>query len=59
MDETSSLSQLRHDLANPMSTILAEVQLLLLSPDQFPADVVESLRTIEREVLRMREMIRR
>ena len=34
-DLKSSLSKLRHDLSNPLSAILAETQLLLLTPEKF------------------------
>ena len=51
-------ARLKHDLANPLSAILAESQLLLMRSDEFPADVLESLRAIETGALRMREMLR-
>ncbi len=51
-------SRLKHDLANPLSAILAESQLLLLRSEEFPEDVVESLRAIEEGAMRMRDMLR-
>ena len=51
-------SRLKHDLANPLSAILAETQLLLMRTDELPADMVESLRAVESGALRMREMLR-
>jgi signal transduction histidine kinase len=51
-------SRLKHDLANPLSAILAETQLLLMRTDELPADVVESLRAVESGALRMRELLR-
>lgn len=51
-------SRLKHDLANPLSAVLAESQLLLMRSDEFPADVVESLRAIELGAMRMRELLR-
>jgi len=51
-------SRLKHDLANPLSAILAEAQLLLMSADELPADMVESLQAIESGALRMREILR-
>lgn len=51
------LRKLRHDLANPLSAILAEAQLLLLNAETLDPEVVTSLREIERLVRRMREML--
>lgn len=51
------LRKLRHDLANPLSAILAEAQLLLLNAETLDPEVVTSLRAIERLVRRMREML--
>lgn len=51
------LRRLRHDLANPLSAILAEAQLLLLNPETLDPEVVTSLREIERLARRMREML--
>jgi signal transduction histidine kinase len=54
----SAFSRLKHDLANPLSAILAETQLLLMRAEELPEDVVESLRAVETGALRMREMLR-
>lgn len=51
------LRRLRHDLANPLSAILAEAQLLLLNAETLDPDAVTSLREIERLARRMREML--
>ncbi len=51
-------SRLKHDLANPLSAVLAESQLLLMRSEELPDDVVESLRAIETGALRMRELLR-
>lgn len=51
------LRRLRHDLANPLSAILAEVQLLLLNAETLDPEVVTSLKEIERLARRMREML--
>lgn len=51
-------SRLKHDLANPLSAILAATQVLLLRTDELPDDVVESLRAVESGALRMRELLR-
>ena len=51
------LRRLRHDLSNPLSAILAETQLLLLSADQLDPETVNSLKDIERLARRMRDML--
>ena len=51
------LRRLRHDLANPLSALLAETQLLLLNPDQLSPETVTSLKEIERLARRMRDML--
>jgi hypothetical protein len=52
------ISRLVHDLANPLSAVLAEVQLLLLDPEGFTPDTLASLRAIEAAALRMRVVLR-
>lgn len=47
-----------HDLANPLSAILAESQLLLMRAGELPPDMLESLRAVETAARRMREMLR-
>ncbi len=51
------LSKLRHDLANPLSAILAETQLLLLNQDKYDEETVSTLRQIEALARRMRQML--
>jgi signal transduction histidine kinase len=51
------LRRLRHDLANPLSALLAETQLLLLNPDQLNSETLASLKEIERLARRMRDML--
>ncbi len=51
------LAKLRHDLANPLSAILAETQLLLLSQDKYDEETVSTLRQIETLARRMRQML--
>lgn len=58
MTDSDPLARLRHDLANPLSAMLAEIQLLLLDPAGLPDHVVEALRTIEGQALRMRALLR-
>jgi signal transduction histidine kinase len=49
--------KLRHDLANPLAAVLAETQLLLLSPDELNPEVVSSLKQIEALARRMRQIL--
>lgn len=58
MSDDQRMAQLRHDLANPLSAILAETQLLLLQPARLPPDAVMQLRTIEQAAVRMRVLLR-
>jgi len=53
-----SLAQLRHDLANPLAAILAETQLLLLTPEKFDTETVASLKQIEELARKMRQLLR-
>ncbi|HEX9394746.1 MAG TPA: histidine kinase dimerization/phospho-acceptor domain-containing protein [Gemmatimonadales bacterium] len=52
-----SLAQLRHDLANPLAAILAETQLLLLTPEKFDTETVASLKQIEDLARKMRQLL--
>lgn len=51
------IAKLRHDLANPLSAVLAETQLLLLNESQLDPELVSSLRHIESLARRMRDII--
>jgi signal transduction histidine kinase len=51
------LLKLRHDLANPLAAVLAETQLLLLSPDQLNPETLSSLKQIESLARRMRQIL--
>ena len=51
--------QLRHDLSNPLSAILAETQLLLLRAETLDSETVTSLKEIEALSRRMREILQR
>ena len=51
------IRRLRHDLANPLSAILAEAQLLLLNEGQYDEETRTSLREIEASARKMREML--
>ena len=58
MVESERLSRLRHDLSNPLSALLAEIQLLLLNESQFDPETLASLKEIEALAIRMRGMLR-
>jgi hypothetical protein len=58
MCDPERLSRLRHDLSNPLSALLAEVQLLLLDEPRVDAETLTSLREIEALAIRMRTMLR-
>lgn len=58
MTSKDQLRKLRHDLANPLSAILAEAQLLLLREEELDAETVTSLREIEALARRMRTLLR-
>jgi signal transduction histidine kinase len=51
------IRKLRHDLANPLSAVLAETQLLLMNAADYDHETVESLREIESLSRRMREIL--
>jgi len=51
------IAKLRHDLANPLSAILAETQLLLLNEAELTPELLDSLRHIEGLARRMRDIL--
>lgn len=51
------LSKLRHDLANPLSAIMAEAQLLLLRDPPLDQETLEAIRSIEEQSRRMRDLL--
>ncbi len=52
------IATLRHDLANPLAAMLAEVQLLLLSDTPMDDEIRSTLKQIEHLALRMRGILR-
>jgi len=58
MTDTERLKKLRHDLSNPLSAMLAEIQLLLLDESRFDEETRTSLREVEAMAIRMRGMLR-
>lgn len=57
MGAEQSLAKLRHDLSNPLSAILAEIQLLLLSSQKFDEETLAGLKQIEDLARRMRQTL--
>jgi signal transduction histidine kinase len=51
------MAKLRHDLANPLSAVLAETQLLLLNEAELDPELVNSLKHIEGLARRMRDIL--
>ncbi len=51
------LRKLRHDLANPLSAVLAEAQLLLLREPPLDDDTIGAIRGIEDLCRRMRDIL--
>lgn len=58
MSESDRLAELRHALANPLSAVLAETQLLLLGDAEIDEEVRHGLQEIEKLALRMRTILR-
>jgi signal transduction histidine kinase len=58
MTDADRLARLRHDLANPLAAVLAEVQLLLMDSHALSDDLQTSLRAIEAAAVRMRAVLR-
>jgi signal transduction histidine kinase len=58
MNDAERLSQLRHDLSNPLSALLAETQLLLLNESRIDSETLTGLKEIEALAIRMRTMLR-
>ena len=56
-DARATLLKFRHDLSNPLSAILAETQILLLTPEKFDEETLSSLKQIEDLARTMRRML--
>jgi signal transduction histidine kinase len=57
MVDPKAMAKLRHDLNNPLSAILAETQLLLLSPEKHDEETLAGLKQIEDLARKMRQLI--
>ena len=55
---TDPIQELRHDLSNPLSALLAEAQLLLLNDGKVDPETLSSIREIEALAVRMRNILR-
>ena len=56
-DTRAELMKIRHDLSNPLSAILAETQILLLTPEKFDEETLSSLKQIEDLSRKMRQIL--
>ena len=56
-DARATMLKVRHDLSNPLSAILAETQILLLTPEKFDEETLSSLKQIEDLARKMRQML--
>jgi signal transduction histidine kinase len=56
-DAGGRIAKLRHDIANPLSALLAETQLLLLAPEKFDEETLSSLKQIEDLARQMRQLL--
>lgn len=54
---SEDIRKLKHDLANPLSAILAETQLMLLDADTLSEEVVIYLKEMESLSRRMRDIL--
>ena len=57
-DNDDRLRKLRHDIANPLAALLAEVQLLLLNSERIDPETLSGLKEVERLALRMRDLLK-
>jgi hypothetical protein len=52
---TETAVTINHEINNPLTAILGNTQLLLMSREKLPADIVAKLETIERSAVKIRE----
>lgn len=53
------VARLRHEVSQPLSVLLAEVQLMLMEADSLDPGMTARLREMERQILRAREILKR
>lgn len=58
MAEDERLADLRHELSNPLSAILAEAQLLLMGDAPLDEETRSGLKEVEKLALRMRTILK-
>lgn len=58
MSEDDRMADLRHALANPLSAILAEAQLLLMGDATLDEETRNGLQEVEKLALRMRAILK-
>jgi signal transduction histidine kinase len=58
MTDDERIADLRHALANPLSAILAEAQLLLMGDAPLDAETRSGLQEVEKLALRMRTILK-
>jgi signal transduction histidine kinase len=58
MTDDERIADLRHALANPLSAILAEAQLLLMGDAPLDAETRNGLQEVEKLALRMRAILK-
>ncbi len=51
------IRKLRHDLANPLSALMAEAQLMLMSPETYDEETLENLQEMEKLCRRMADIL--
>jgi len=58
MSEVERIADLRHTLAGPLSGIIGEAQLVLMSGAALDVETRQAVETIEQLALRMRDILR-
>ncbi len=58
MTDTEEMALLRHNLANPLSALLAEAQLILVGEGTMDDETRQGVQAIEKLALRLRELLR-
>ncbi len=58
MTDAEGFRKLRHELANPLSALLAETQLILMNESRLDPETLASVREIEALAVRMRTLLR-
>ena len=58
MTDDKRVADLRHDLANPLSAILAEAQLILMSDAPLDEETRNGIMAVEQLALRMRAILK-